>query len=51
MMSTLWCLHFRAFCLDSASDYNEDQDKKGLHFFLGRENVQNREIQDGRQRI
>ena len=24
--------------------------KKGLHFFIGRENVQNGEIQDDRQR-
>ena len=39
------------FSLDSDSKYHEDQDKKGLHFFKGRENVQNGEIQDGRQRI
>ena len=40
------------FSLDSAdTKYHEDQEKKGLHFFKGRENVQNGEIQDGRQRI
>ena len=39
------------FSLDSDSKYNEDQEKKGLHFFRGRENVQNGEIQDGRQCI
>ena len=37
------------FSLDSK--YHEDQEKKGLHFFKGRENVQNGENQDGRQRI
>ena len=26
------------FSLDSDSKYNEDQEKKGLHFFIGREN-------------
>ena len=41
------------FSLDSDSDskYHEDQEKKGLHFFIGRKNVQNGKIQDGRQRI
>ena len=34
------------FSIDSESKFNEDQEKKGLH----RENVQNGEIQDGRQR-
>ena len=38
------------FSIDSDSKYNEDQEKKGLHFFIGRENVQNGEIQDDRQR-
>ena len=32
------------FSLDSDSKYHEDQEKKGLHFFKGRENVQNGEI-------
>ena len=39
------------FLVDSYSKCHEDQEKKGLHFFIGRENVQNGEIQDGRQRI
>ena len=39
------------FSLDSDIKYHEDQEKKGLHFFKGRENVQIGEIQDGRQRI
>ena len=26
------------FSLDSDSKYHEDQEKKGLHFFIGREN-------------
>ena len=39
------------FSLDSDSKYYGDQEKKGLHFFKGRENVQNGKIQDGRQRI
>ena len=39
------------FSLDSDSKYHEDQEKKGLHFFISRANVQNGEIQDGRQRI
>ena len=39
------------FSLDSDSKYHEDQEKKGLHFSISRENVQNGEIQDGRQRI
>ena len=34
------------FSIDSEAKFNEDQGKKGLH----RENVQNGEIQDGRQR-
>ena len=38
------------FSLDSDSKYHEDQEKKGLHFFISREKVQNGEIQDGRQR-
>ena len=29
------------FSLDSYTKYHEDQEKKGLHFFIGRENVQN----------
>ena len=39
------------FLLDSDSKYHEDQEKKGLLFFISREKVQNGEIQDGRQRI
>ena len=39
------------FSLDSDAIYHEDQEKKGLHFFKGRENVRNGEIQDGRQLI
>ena len=39
------------FSLDSDSKCHEDQEKKGLHFFISQENVQNGEIQDGRQRI
>ena len=39
------------FPLDSDTKYHEEQEKKGLHFFKGRENVQIGEIQDGRQRI
>ena len=39
------------FSLDSDSKYHEDQEKNGLHFFISWENVQNGEIQDGRQRI
>ena len=39
------------FSLDSDSKYHEDQEKKGLHFFIGREKVSNCEIQDGRQSI
>ena len=39
------------FSLDSDSKYHEHQEKKGLHFCVVRENVQNGEIQDGRQRI
>ena len=39
------------FSLDSDSKYHEDQEKKELHFLLGLENVQNGEIQDGRQLI
>ena len=39
------------FSLDSDSKYHEDQEKKELHFFISRENVQNGEIKDGRQRI
>ena len=39
------------FPLDSDSKYHEDQEKKGISFFIGRENVQNGKIQDGRQRI
>ena len=27
------------FSLDSDPKYNEDQEKKGLHFFIGREKV------------
>ena len=27
------------FSLDSDSKYHEDQEKKGLHFFMGREKV------------
>ena len=27
------------FSLDSDSKYHEDQEKKGLHFFIGREKV------------
>ena len=37
------------FSLDSDSKYHEDQEKKGLRFFIGREKVSNCEIQDGRQ--
>ena len=29
------------FSMDSDSKFNEDQEKKRLHFFPGRENVQN----------
>ena len=32
------------FSFDSESKCYEDQEKKGLHFFLGRKNVQNGEI-------
>ena len=32
------------FPIDSDSKYNEDQEKKGLHFFLGPEIGQNVEI-------
>ena len=39
------------FSLDSHTKYHEDQEKKGLHFFKGRQNVQIGEILDGRQRI
>ena len=39
------------FSLDSDTKYHEDHEKKGLHFFKCRQNVQIREIQDGRQRI
>ena len=39
------------FSLDSDSKYHVDQEKKGLHFFISRENVQKGEIQDGHQRI
>ena len=39
------------FSLDSDSKYHEDQEKKILHFFISRENIQNGEIQDGRRRI
>ena len=27
------------FSLDSDSKYHEDQEKKGLHFFIGREKI------------
>ena len=39
------------FSLDSDLKFHEGQEKKGLHFFISRENVQNGEIQDGCQRI
>ena len=39
------------FSLDSDSKYPENQEKKGLHFFIGRLKVSNGEIKDGRQRI
>ena len=39
------------FSLDSNSKYHEDQEKKVLYFFIGREKVLNGEIQDGRQSI
>ena len=39
------------FSVDFDSKYHEDKEKKGLHFFIGRENIQNGEIQDGHQRI
>ena len=39
------------FLLDYDSKYHEDQEKRGLNFFKDRKNVQNGEIQDGRQRI
>ena len=39
------------FSLVSDSKYHEGQEKKGLHFFKGRENSQNGEIQDGCQCI
>ena len=39
------------FLLDFDSKYHEDQEKKGLHFFISRQNVQNSEIQDVRQGI
>ena len=39
------------FSLDSDSKYHEDQEKRGLHFLIGRENVKNGKIKDGRQRI
>ena len=39
------------FSLDSDSKYHEDQEKKGMHFFIGLEKVYNSEIQDGRQSI
>ena len=39
------------FSLDSDSKYHEDQEKKGLHIFIGLENGPNGEIQDGRQRV
>ena len=29
------------FSLDSDSKYHEDQEKRGLHFFISREDVQN----------
>ena len=32
------------FSLDSDSKYHEDQEKKGLHFFKSRENIQNGEM-------
>ena len=35
------------FSLDSDSKYHEDQERKEC-IFIGRENVQNGEIQDGR---
>ena len=39
------------FPLDSDPKYHEDQEKKGLHFFIGRENGPKWQIQDGHQRI
>ena len=50
---TLQCILSVKICfsLESDSKYHEDQEKKGLHFFISRENVQNGEIQDGRHRI
>ena len=39
------------FLFDSDSKYDEDQAKKGLHVFIGRENVHNGKIKDGCQRI
>ena len=39
------------FSLHPDPKYHEDQEKKGLHFFKGRENVQIGEIRDGRQHI
>ena len=43
---TLSCiLSFKIdFSLDSDTKYHEDQEKKGLHFFKARENVQIGEI-------
>ena len=38
------------FSIYSDSKFDEDQEEKGLHFFLSRENVQNGEIQDGHER-
>ena len=47
---TLSCILFVKidFSLDSDTKYHEDQEKKGLHLFKGRENVQIGENQDGR---
>ena len=39
------------FPLYCESKYHEDREKKKIAFLKGRENVQNGEIQDGRQRI
>ena len=50
---TLSCILSVKIDLSFGSDtkYHENQDKKGLHLFLGRENGRNGEIQDGRQHI
>ena len=48
---TLSCILSVCCLSDSDSKYHEDQEKKGMHFFKGPENVRNGEIQDGRQRI